>query len=341
MAAPPLTGTLPDLSLLLGPMLLLEILGVGLFGVLSVQTYIYYLAFPNDRTHAKLLVGWVYILELVQLILLTHDAWLIFARGFGDFAHADDVRTIWFTLPIMAGFIGLFVQLFYAWRIHTLSSNRWITFFVTLSAFVQAGFSIAVGIETREVGHLALITHSKAFKYKMIWFCTTAFCDILIALSMSYYLYRAKQHSAVRKTNAMLTRLIKFTVETGLITAAFALLEAILYVAANETLFYALFMGICPKLYSNSLLALFNSRIEVTSGRICDADGVNFLSTMAFASRIGPNGNLVRQPTSSGIGINVQISKVSDAHTESTAHSDVTLKMEKTSKSSSQLEVSV
>ncbi|TCD69202.1 hypothetical protein EIP91_008498 [Steccherinum ochraceum] len=311
MAAPPPPGALPDLSLLLGPMLLLEILSTGLFGILSVQTYMYYLVFPNDRTHAKLLVGWVYILELVQLIFTTRDSWLIFARGFGDFAHVNDVRTIWFSLSIMAGYIGLFVQLFYAWRIYALSSNRWITFFVILSSLDQAGFSVAVGIETRNVGNLASLTHSlKTLKYKLTWVCTTAFCDILIAISMSYYLYRAKQRSAVRRTNAMLTRLMMFTAETGLITAACALLDAILYIAANETLFYALFMGICPKLYSTSLLALLNSRIEVTSGRIGNGDGVNFQSTTAFATRIGPNGSLVRQPIAACNGISVHISKI-------------------------------
>ncbi|KIL57222.1 hypothetical protein M378DRAFT_88183 [Amanita muscaria Koide BX008] len=64
-----------------------------LYGVLTVQLYLYYLAFPNDRAWTKAAVYTVYVLETIQVIGLSsvllslivtddfssHDSWLSFA----------------------------------------------------------------------------------------------------------------------------------------------------------------------------------------------------------------------------------------------------------------------
>ncbi|KAF8911801.1 hypothetical protein CPB85DRAFT_646360 [Mucidula mucida] len=47
----------------------------ALFGILCVQAYIYYLAFPNDRLWpTKALTIFVFILELAQTVVNTRDA---------------------------------------------------------------------------------------------------------------------------------------------------------------------------------------------------------------------------------------------------------------------------
>ncbi|KAF8180391.1 hypothetical protein BJ912DRAFT_929327 [Pholiota molesta] len=43
------------------------------------------------------------ILELLQTLLVTHDTYDIFVKGFGDIADLDDLRFLWFTLPILGG----------------------------------------------------------------------------------------------------------------------------------------------------------------------------------------------------------------------------------------------
>ncbi|TCD61565.1 hypothetical protein EIP91_008256, partial [Steccherinum ochraceum] len=329
MASPP-PGQRPDLSLQLGPLFLLQSGGCLLFGFMAVQTYIYFLAFRKDNRYAKGLVCLVFILELVQVILTTRDGWQIFASGWGDYQNADDVRLTWFSIPIMSGIIGCVVQLFYGWRVYALSNNFYVATAIALSALLQMGFSIGVGVETLRVKHLSLVTGSEAFLYKMLWFSFTAFCDLVIAITMSYYLYRAKQKTIARRTTAMLTRLIMFTIETGFITAAFSLVEVILYVAADKTLFYALFTGITSKLYSNCFLALLNSRIAITNGQVTESEGVNFMSTIGTASRTGPNISFVHAPLDSQArkGISIQVSQVSDAHRDPTGTSIELAKVE-------------
>ncbi|KIL71301.1 hypothetical protein M378DRAFT_211073, partial [Amanita muscaria Koide BX008] len=65
-------------------------LGVGnlinwlLHGVLTVQVYLYYLAFPNDRKWTKAAVYTVYILETIQVIGLGIALLMIAATVSGD-----------------------------------------------------------------------------------------------------------------------------------------------------------------------------------------------------------------------------------------------------------------
>lgn len=44
-----------------GPLIIACLLHWGLFGTLSVQLYLYYLAFPKDRTSTKCLVYGIYV----------------------------------------------------------------------------------------------------------------------------------------------------------------------------------------------------------------------------------------------------------------------------------------
>ncbi|TCD60833.1 hypothetical protein EIP91_009422 [Steccherinum ochraceum] len=307
----------PNLSLLLGPMLMAEFMNWGLFGVLTVQLYIYYLAFPNDRIYGKTLVGLIYILEIMQLAVTTHDAFIAYAAQWGDFAHVDGVKTLWLGIPVLTGIIGCLVQLFYAWRIHKLGRNVWVSGVVSLSALPPLGFSIWNGVEIHRVADLQDLSHASSFPTVIAWLTATALCDILITLSMSYYLLKAKKSSSVRRTAAMLSRLIKYTVETGLFTATFAIIELILFVALPDTLLYTLLMGITPKLYSNCLLALFNSRIQVENGRITDSDRIIFMSTIGASSQNGPSTDLIRSPNTLRNGITIQIAKTSDSVADS------------------------
>ncbi len=62
---------------------------------------LYYLAFPKDRRLIKCIVYGIYIIEFVQTILVTHDAFAIFGYGFGDLEALTDVHFNWLVVPIM------------------------------------------------------------------------------------------------------------------------------------------------------------------------------------------------------------------------------------------------
>ncbi|KAJ7142374.1 hypothetical protein C8R44DRAFT_602710, partial [Mycena epipterygia] len=75
----------------------------GLFGTLAIQLYLYYEAFPNDQLSTKCLVYTVFTIQLVQTILMTHDAFQTFGYGYGETYRLKAVNFNQLTIPVMSG----------------------------------------------------------------------------------------------------------------------------------------------------------------------------------------------------------------------------------------------
>ncbi len=68
---------------------------------------VYYLAFPKDGRWTKLLVGGIYLLETVQTIIITHDAFNAYAKGYGNLNALGSAQLEWLAVPIFSG-IGMY-----------------------------------------------------------------------------------------------------------------------------------------------------------------------------------------------------------------------------------------
>jgi len=65
----------------------------------------------------------------------------------------------------------------------------------------------------------------------------------------------------------MVTRLIRITIETGTATALVAVINLFLFFGYPDTNYYTVPVMIVAKLYCNTLLVLFNSRMRIAGGR--------------------------------------------------------------------------
>jgi hypothetical protein len=63
----------------------------------------YYLAFPKDTKRNKFFVYSVFILEVMQTIIFTQNAFYVFGEGYGNFAFFDSIELGWFSVPMIAG----------------------------------------------------------------------------------------------------------------------------------------------------------------------------------------------------------------------------------------------
>lgn len=61
----------------------------------------YYCSFPTDTWRQKSLVTLTYSLELAQMVMSTHDAFRVFASGFGNFLQLDSVGLYWVDVVII------------------------------------------------------------------------------------------------------------------------------------------------------------------------------------------------------------------------------------------------
>ncbi|KAK0483093.1 hypothetical protein EDD18DRAFT_1261670 [Armillaria luteobubalina] len=237
----------------------------GLFGTLSIQLYLYYLAFPKDRQFVKCLVYGIYIVEFVQTILVAHDAFAVFGYGFGDLEALTEMHFNWLILPIMIAIDSLVGQVFYAYRIFILSRSRIVPAFVicvSLASFVTA---IITGIRIFQAGDVTKLNDRETSISGGISCAGYALCDIIIALCMTYYLMRSK--TGFRSTQILVTKIIRLTIETGSVTAIVALVTIILFLAFPHQDFYVTPALATSKLYANTIYMVLNSRIRIMGGR--------------------------------------------------------------------------
>ena len=87
-------------------------------------------------------------------------------------------------------------------------------------------------------------------------------CDIVIAGSMLYYLRWSRKVLRGKATIVLVTRILKLTVESGLLCAAVLTVSLTLFVVLPHTEWYILPAMIVSKLYSNSLLAVRSGMVR-------------------------------------------------------------------------------
>ncbi|PBK86537.1 hypothetical protein ARMGADRAFT_1086385 [Armillaria gallica] len=267
-----------------GPLIIAFLLHWGLFGTLSMQLYLYYLAFPKDRKITKYLVYGVYIVEFVQTMLFTHDAFAMFGYGFGDIKALVRMNFNWLTIPIMTAAVAFVGQVFYAYRIFILSKSRVVPIFIICVSLTSSVAGIITGVYGFQADDITELNNLKMYIAVGILCGASALCDIIIAICMTYYLQRST--TGFRSTQMVVMKLIRLTVETGSVTAVVALLSFILFFAFPHQTFYGTPSIIIPKLYANAVLMVLNSRIRIVGGRDTDTSSADMTITTTMIKDI-------------------------------------------------------
>ncbi|KAL0575670.1 hypothetical protein V5O48_006302 [Marasmius crinis-equi] len=248
-----------------GPLLMGYLFNYGLYGILCVQTYIYYTAFPKDKLYFRSLVYTVFVLDSIQTIMITYDAFQTFAYGFGDMNKLGRVGLFWFDLCFLDGIIAFAVQSFFAYRVRLLSRSKiLIPGVILFTALASMSGAIAAGILAKQVEFLSQL-QDKVFVGSAFWLGGSAACDVLIALCMTYTLSQA--NSTYKETQDLIRRLIIVTMETGVLTALAATADLIIFLGFPKLDVHITFTLSLAKLYSNSLLVILNTRLNIPGSR--------------------------------------------------------------------------
>ncbi|TFK74303.1 hypothetical protein BDN72DRAFT_789560 [Pluteus cervinus] len=254
--------TLPDLKDIAGPRLIGYMLNSVLYGSLGVQVYFYYEAFPKDRRAIKCLVYTIFLLETLQTIMFFRDCFVVFTKGLGNPSEVNTTQLCWFAVAILDGIVGCIVQIFFAYRIFVLSKSKIVPSIICIVAITQAISAVTAGIMARST-HISDTSKVSSLPI-CIWLSGSAICDTLIASFMTYYLSRC--NSKVRQTRALISKLIRMTIETGSITASVAVVVLVMFLLGKPNFFSAsiTLSIILGKLYSNTTLVILNSRRNIS-----------------------------------------------------------------------------
>ncbi|EMD35143.1 hypothetical protein CERSUDRAFT_97065 [Gelatoporia subvermispora B] len=238
-----------------GPGLLGTILNVLFYGIMVTQTFLYYNTYRRDRLWMKLFVAGLFIADTVNSAF---DIWWIYdvvINHFGDFSALETGNWVFATDPAMVGIIATSVQLFFAWRIKVLTQNNWIVGVVVFSAMGSIFGGLGTAIAIHYVPEF--IEFQKFQAVVIIWLILAAICDTTITISLTIHLRRHRTGFAA--TDHLLDKIIRITVQNGLITALWAIADLITYLATPTGAHLALNFPLA-KLYTNSLLSTLNSR---------------------------------------------------------------------------------
>jgi hypothetical protein len=251
----------PDVATITGPRIVGYLFNWGLFGILSVQVYLFHLAFPNDPLRNKVLVYAVFVLEILQTIIITRSAFHVFGDGYGNFSFFNDVELAWLDVPVITGIVAFVAEGFYAYRISVLAQSYWVAGVIMFFALLQLGGAIAAAVVLKNA---ILFSDLLGREYSIaagIWNGGSALCDVIIAVCMTYYLSR-RGSGAMQKTRMGLRRVIRLVIETGTTTAAIAILNLVL-LNLPGTSYYLVPSEILAKVYSNSMMVVLNSRMKI------------------------------------------------------------------------------
>ncbi|EDR07339.1 uncharacterized protein LACBIDRAFT_294515 [Laccaria bicolor S238N-H82] len=199
------------------------------------------------------------------------------------------------------GLTALLVQSFLTARIWILSDrNIWLT--GVIGVLVVGEFGSILG--SFQLSTLFYSAHSKNstsvydhFTLSITVNALAAAGDILIAGTLCTLLHLSR--TGIHRSDTIYTKLIVFSLNTGLLTSLCAVASLVSILAAGNTFIYIAFFFCMGRLYTNSLLATLNARKRIRGL----SDGIDTLSTgvgsLRFARRSTVLGARSSGPTGS------------------------------------------
>ncbi|KAF8592159.1 hypothetical protein K439DRAFT_389447 [Ramaria rubella] len=246
------------LNVIIGPILLGSLLNWCFFGVLGVQTYLYFQWYPKDRNVVKSLVVILLVLDTSQTVVSTINAWTMLISGWGNVEVLFAPPWSLCMAVILSGLISAIVQIFFARRVWILSKSIPVSLFIVAVSLTQCVSAITGSIQVW-VPHNSSSTLLATFKAFAIWLSCSLACDLMIAVSLVYYLIQTNSKT-LRSADALITRLINNSIQSGSITAVCAGVDLFLFLKFRNNNLHDVPFLMLGKLYSNTLLANLNAR---------------------------------------------------------------------------------
>ncbi|KJA20415.1 hypothetical protein HYPSUDRAFT_68590 [Hypholoma sublateritium FD-334 SS-4] len=238
---------------------------VFLFGVATLQVHVYFTRFPDDRRYFKALVRNNFLFRLLELghtIAVAYELYrttilLYDAPNVEMMPHPALGAVI-----ILGAYIATLTQIFFCYRLYTvlpppLRPIGPATALASTARSVLVTYAGAVAISAPSYAAFVARMH----RWVTVLLALGAAIDVVIAGAMVYFLLTKRERTHMR-TVRLIDRLIAFTLRTGLVTSMAAVSVIVVYkVMPSNLVFLAVYTSF-SKLYTNSLLFSFNSRVS-------------------------------------------------------------------------------
>ncbi|KAJ7490998.1 hypothetical protein FB451DRAFT_1389739 [Mycena latifolia] len=248
---------LPNVTLLFGPMLIGVFINMILYGVLLGQVLTYYQMYQKDAAWMRFFVLGLFIIEsantafdmafMFQPLILNYGQKPIF------------FPTVFVTQPLCVVLVSTPIQLFFAWRIKSLTKSYWVPAFIAILAIASCTGGVWTAVMIRVVKTFA--NKPKLHNSALLWFLASCVADILITLSLVISL--SKRKTGFSGTDSVIDKIIRMTIQTGMLTfvaAVFSILDVVCFMVLPHAAINFTFDLALSKLYTNCLMSTLNAR---------------------------------------------------------------------------------
>ncbi|KZV66738.1 hypothetical protein PENSPDRAFT_81200 [Peniophora sp. CONT] len=257
-----------DLTPTYGAMIVGTYLSCAIWGISSLQTYLYFWCYDDDAIYLKLLVGFLWCMDTIHQIFVCKATWKTLIQTFGGIVNLgalpqETLHNLWSAYVV----VGI-VQLYYFRRIVNFASRtsygrRWWIWplYAFMTAVFLAQYASLFGFLSETFNRpVAALSEPLAMDFATTLLSCTAGIDIFIGAGMFALLHA--QRTQFRATSTMLGRLSFIVVNTGLVTALLAITTLVLDVTydSSTNLWYTVGQIPACSLYFSGLLANLNSR---------------------------------------------------------------------------------
>ncbi|KAJ7616435.1 hypothetical protein FB45DRAFT_1063901 [Roridomyces roridus] len=221
---------MPGVELLFGPMLIGVMLNVLLYGVVVTQMFVYFERYRNDSPWMRYLMVYLLIVATANVFV---EAGIIYQPLILQYGAQESFI---FTPKLLPGDSIMIVS--------TTSGSYIVPAFLALISFTAFGNYPGVLIQVTRImlnGHpgSGLFVSMMVSKYPQfldfdkfttavtVWLLSSAVCDVVIAIAMSYALWTRK--TGFSSVDGQINRIVRLTLETGTLTAVVAIADVSLF----------------------------------------------------------------------------------------------------------------
>ncbi|KAH8995520.1 hypothetical protein EDB86DRAFT_3077553 [Lactarius hatsudake] len=269
------------------------IISVMLFGITTLQTWIYYWQYGNrDQKALKLFIAVIFLLDALHTSLCIYSVYWYLVLNFGNVEVLD--TGVW-TMGIQVlinTLISYMVQLYYARRVYIVGGSIVIPTIIVIlgTACLALALVFTIGVTPTTIGLGS--RYASLIPVTCIGLGSAVVADILIAVSMCWFLYHKRTGFARRVPFSPFTPQIwlsfreqnrfrnhdlddlqcqlGFTDKRSHLRSAYQRKGSLVYfiiflcydqfIVSPSTMYTEIFYWPMSKFYANSLLAMLNSR---------------------------------------------------------------------------------
>ncbi|KAF5352060.1 hypothetical protein D9758_009392 [Tetrapyrgos nigripes] len=254
-----------NFDLTLGALEIAMNVSAALLGCLTVQTYAYFQSFPKDRLSIRILMFLIWGLEVASHITGSRLVYTLTVTDWGKLLkllteHPAELTATFY----LCSAVTPMVETFYLFRIYRFAGPRVIiaVFIALFVVWARYGAWLFLSVQVLRLGILDGKFLAKWSWLMILQLSLGAFMDALIAITIVFFL-RRRTFEEVDGPSKLVTRVVRWTIQTGAIASAAFLTTLTTFITLKNTFVWLALLAILSKIFSNCFVASLNGRKQL------------------------------------------------------------------------------